>query len=181
MILEGRTVRLRPLSLDDLDSAMQWVNDPEVTRTLLTGRYPTTREAERKWFEEHVDINTREACYAIETLAGEYLGGASLFRIVPVERTAELGIVIGRKTEWGKRYAAEAMQLLLDYGFRELNLHLIYLHVYADHSRAVRLYEKLGFTTEGCLRDRVFRDGRYHDFLAMSIRRSEWEIRRGAP
>jgi RimJ/RimL family protein N-acetyltransferase len=177
MTFEGKTVRLRPLSMDDLDNVMKWVNDPDVTRTLMTGRYPMTRETEREWLEAHVKISTTEVHYALETLAGEYLGGVNLFRIWPVERHAELGIVIGNKAQWGKGYAKEAMQLMLRYGFEQLNLHVIYLHVYADHPRAIRLYEYVGFKHEGRLRDRVYREGKYHDFLAMSILRAEWEQR----
>lgn len=175
MNFEGKKVRLRPLSMDDLDNVMKWVNDSDVTRTLMTGRYPMTRESEREWLEAHVKPSTTEIHYAVETLGGDYLGGVNLFRVWSVERHAELGIVIGNKEQWGKGYAREAIQLLLKYGFEQLNLHLIYLHVYADHPRAIHLYESVGFKHEGRLRDRVYREGKYHDFLIMSVLRSEWD------
>lgn len=175
MTLEGKKVRLRPISLDDIDLALSWINDPEVTQTLMTGRYPMTREAERKWLEDHMKVSATDIIYTIEKLDGTYLGGITLFNIRPVEHHAEVGISIGIKSEWGKGYGREAMELMLRYGFAELNLHLIYLHVHADHPRAVRLYEKIGFVREGRLRDRAYRGGKYHDYFAMSILRDEWE------
>jgi len=180
MILEGSKVRLRPISMNDLDSIMEWVNDDEVTRTLLIGRYPLTREAEAKWIEERAAGSTREVTFVIETVAGEYLGGMSLFRLQEIERIGELGIVIGKKSAWGKGYGTEAMELLVAYGFRQLNLHMIYLTVLADNPKAAHIYEKVGFSHEGRLRHRVYRDGVYHDLLTMSILRSEWEKRKGA-
>jgi len=180
MNLEGGRVRLRPISTHDLDSLMAWVNDNEVTRTLLSGRYPLTREAEAKWIEARTAVDAKEVTCVIETLAGEYLGGISLFRIQEIERTAELGIVIGKKSAWGKGYGTEAMQLLVAYGFRQLNLHMIYLTVLRGNPKAAHIYEKIGFVHEGRLRNRVYRDGVYHDLLTMSIKRSEWGKQKGA-
>ena len=114
MTLEGKNVRLRPLRAEDIDDIMTWINDPEVTRTLLVGRYPMTREAEQEWIESRFKPSSTEVLFVIETKAGDYLGGCSLFKIEPVEHHAELGIVIGRKSEWGKGYAREAMELLID-------------------------------------------------------------------
>ena len=181
MTLEGKKVRLRPLSLEDIDHVMMWVNDPEVTRTLLIGRYPMSREAEREWIEARMKPSATETVFAIETKEGQYLGGINLFRIHPVERHAELGIVIGRKSAWGKGYATEAMELLIRYGFCELNLHMIYLGVMASNAAAKRVYERLGFIEEGCLRHRIFREGRYVDMYSMSLLRDEWRERTGSP
>ena len=94
-----------------------------------------------------------------------------------MEHHAELGIVIGKKHQWGKGYATEAMQLLVAYGFEQLNLHLLYLTVMASNERAAGIYERVGFRHEGRLRHRIYRDGTYRDLLSMSILRSEWEER----
>jgi RimJ/RimL family protein N-acetyltransferase len=180
MTLEGKRIRLRPLSKDDLDAIMEWVNDEEATRTLLIGRFPMTREAEIKWIEERTASDAKEVTYVIETIAGEYLGGISLLHFQQVERIAELGIVIGKKAAWGKGYGTEAMRLMVAYGFEQLNLHMIHLSVLADNPKAVHIYEKVGFVHEGCLRDRVYRGGRYHDLFSMSLKRTEWEQNKGA-
>lgn len=53
---------------------------------------------------------------------------------------------------------------------RNEGLHRLGLHVVADNRLAVHLYEKLGFRTEGVLRDSYFgEDDRYHDEIAMGL------------
>jgi RimJ/RimL family protein N-acetyltransferase len=175
MILEGKKVRLRPLQEGDLEHIMEWINDHEVTRTLLVGRYPMTRQMEREWLEKHLKSEPSEVHFAVETREGNYLGGISFFKIMPVERHAELGLVIGKKSEWGKGYAREAMALLMDYGFRQLNFNMIYLGVLEHNPRAFQLYVDLGFRQEGRLRQRVYKDGACLDLISMSILREEWE------
>ena len=178
MIIEGKKIRLRPLRMDDLDHIMAWANDWEVTRTLLMGRYPLTRENEKEWLESKLKASSEETVFVIETRDGKYLGGINLFRIQPIDRHAELGLVIGSKKDWGKGYARESMELLIRYGFETLNLHAIYLGVVSFHDRAIKLYRSLGFVEEGRLRHRVFLEGSYHDMISMSLLRDDWSNRR---
>ncbi len=178
MDLTGRKIRLRAIRHDDLEPIRAWINDPEVTRGLLVGRYPMTEETERQWIEEKMKVSSSETLYTIETLAGDYVGGISLFQIHPVEHHAELGIVIGDKLQWSKGYATEAMELIIEFGFNQLNLNMIYLAVVLFNTRAAALYKRVGFVEEGRLRQRVYRDGSYHDELSMSILRTEWMARR---
>jgi RimJ/RimL family protein N-acetyltransferase len=66
------------------------------------------------------------------------------------------------------------MRLLLKHGFDTLNLNRIYLRVFETNPRAIRAYEKAGFTHEGCQRQAEFKEGRYLDVLVMSILRNEY-------
>jgi RimJ/RimL family protein N-acetyltransferase len=52
---------------------------------------------------------------------------------------------------------------------RRRRLVRIELTVHADNSRAVALYERIGFKTEGVLKDAVRLDGRYKDMILMAI------------
>lgn len=66
------------------------------------------------------------------------------------------------------------MKLILDFGFLEMNLHRIYLRVFSFNSRAIKLYEKLGFQQEGKSRESIFRNGKWHDIIHMSIMQNEY-------
>jgi len=81
---------------------------------------------------------------------------------------------IGEKAYWSQGHGTDAVRLLLRYGFNELNLNRICLHVYSFNTRAIRCYEKAGFVLEGRLRQDVFHHGEYADALVMSVLRSEW-------
>jgi RimJ/RimL family protein N-acetyltransferase len=75
---------------------------------------------------------------------------------------------------WNQGLGRDVMETLLRFGFEQMNLHRIYLRVFADNKRAVHLYEVIGFQHEGCWRQAAFRHSRYHDLLWMSILRGEW-------
>jgi RimJ/RimL family protein N-acetyltransferase len=111
---------------------------------------------------------------AIETEAGQHIGNLSLMHINWKDRTAELGIVIGDKSQWGKGYAQDAIQTLLAFAFGEMNLNRVYLRVYADYTLAINAYHKCGFTQEGCLREDIYAEGVYHDMLVMGILKREF-------
>jgi RimJ/RimL family protein N-acetyltransferase len=66
------------------------------------------------------------------------------------------------------------MRLMVNYGFKELNLHRIELDVFAFNTRAIRVYENIGFKREGLLRDTLFYDGEFHDTVLMSILEDDW-------
>lgn len=89
-------------------------------------------------------------------------------------RNAECIIDIGEKECWGKGYGREALQLLLDYAFLELNLHRVSLRVFSFNEKAIRLYERLGFKDEGRSRQSLYRDGRWHDICHMGILQEEY-------
>jgi RimJ/RimL family protein N-acetyltransferase len=65
-----------------------------------------------------------------------------------------------------------SLSLILQYGFRVLNLERIYT---AHNSNAIRLYENAGFVQDGRLRAHVALDGAYHDLLVKGLLRSEFE------
>jgi len=69
--LTGKNIRLRAITSDDLDPIKDWINDPDVTRGLLVGRYPMTEETERQWIAEKVKANSTETLFTIETKSGD--------------------------------------------------------------------------------------------------------------
>jgi RimJ/RimL family protein N-acetyltransferase len=107
-------------------------------------------------------------------------GNTRLFHLKWIDRNAEFGIMIGDKGLWDQGYGTEVLELMLEHAFEALNLHRIFLRVFASNLRARRSYEKAGFTVEGTLRQAIFRRGRYIDVLIMSILQPEWKERREA-
>ncbi len=80
---------------------------------------------------------------------------------------------------WGKGYGTDAMRVILRYGFTELNLKRITLGVFGYNARAIRSYEKAGFTVEGRMRKALYRDGSRADIVFMGILRDEWQALNG--
>ena len=70
------------------------------------------------------------------------------------------------------------MQLALAYAFRTLGLHRVSYVIPEANQAALAAYLRAGFCEEGHLRQAVYRDGRYHDLIALGILRDEWEEHR---
>jgi len=66
------------------------------------------------------------------------------------------------------------MELLLEYGFKTVNLNRIELDTYAFNVRALKSYKKVGFIEEGRKRQFMWNKGKYHDAIMMSILAEEW-------
>jgi RimJ/RimL family protein N-acetyltransferase len=180
-MLLGETTRLRAIEPADATLCYQWVNDREVTEYLAL-RYPMSMQAERDWAERASKANTyTDVALAIEIAGtGEYIGNCGLHGGSPISRSAELGVLIGAKEHWGRGYGFDALRTLLVFGFRDMNLRRVKLDVFAPHTRAILLYERLGFEREG--RSIASHRGRgdYLDMLHMAISRSRFDALYGA-
>jgi RimJ/RimL family protein N-acetyltransferase len=176
-MLRGEKVILRAMTRADLPTFVRWFNDPEVTQYLGGEMWPMSPESEERWFDRHIQEDTKGLC--IETLApagekGVLIGNIGLHN--PSERNhhTELGIVIGEKEYWSKGYGADAIKTMLRYCFDELNYHRVYLRVYDFNARGIHCYEKCGFKLEGRLRQHMFRHGAWHDEILMGVLRDEF-------
>ncbi len=172
----GKRIRLRRNERSDLPRFVEWLNDPDVRR-YLSGGWPISQASEEGWFENMLKRSPEEQPLSIEIREGDgwrLIGNCSFFDIDQRARSAEVGIFIGDKSFWNQGYGAEVMHLLLQVGFKTLNLNRIFLRVDEDNRGGIRAYEKAGFVHEGRFRQSVYRDGKYVDLLFMSVLRSEW-------
>lgn len=91
-----------------------------------------------------------------------------------ISKSANIGIWIYEKRNWNKGFGTDAMKVALEFSFDYLNLNRIELSVYPSNTRAIRVYEKLGFKQVGQLRKSRFMNGEYKDVVLMDILKSEW-------
>ena len=175
-MLTGERVRLRAMKKEDLPHFVRWFNDPEVRQHLKIFQ-PMSLDQEEKWYADILTRPVEEQPLSIEIMdAGGWIfvGNCGFMQINQHDRSAEIGISIGDRAYWNKGYGTEAMQLLVDHGFMNLNLNRVYLHVYATNPRAVQSYEKAGFSMEGTLREARYLNGAYVDVIVMGILKGEW-------
>lgn len=175
--------RLRgPLSPSDvdgiLDDVMGWVNDAEVVKNLARfNRPPITREEEREFLVKHFASPT-DRVYAIENGDGRYIGQIGLHQIYWPAKNGRLGIVIGRRDEWGRGHASRAIEALLPLAFEQVGLNKVWAIFYVANARMRHITEKLGFVQEGVLLEEYFHQERYHDMVRVCLLRRHWDERR---
>jgi len=175
IILKGKKVILRPLSLKDAPRFCKWLNDREMTKFLsVYDAPPPGLKEEKEWIQE-AQRTKKDLRLAIDTIDGVHIGTTSLRGIDNPSKRAEFGITIGDKKYWGQGYGTEACKLIVDYGFKKLKLHRIHLTCIVYNIRGKKSYEKVGFKVEGRMREHILRDNAWHDEIHMGLLRSEWQ------
>lgn len=177
--LEGGSVTLRPLRPEDINERyVSWLNDPEVTRYLEVGRFPSTiRDLER--FHEACSASRNAVMLAVCLRdGGRHVGNIELGRIDWVHRHADIGILIGEKDQWGQGVGSEALVLMLAYAFDRLDLKKIIMGAYSSHAAAIRMYERAGFRVEGQLTSMLNDNGIWVDKVILGMTQAEYHARR---
>jgi RimJ/RimL family protein N-acetyltransferase len=171
--LLGERVTLSPLRPEDSPLLFEWINDRELV-TLSAPFEPVSAQAHGRWFNS-IRFRDDVRIFGIRLHDDDRLvGSCQLHSIHPVQRSAELTIRIGEAEARGRSVGTEAVRLLLRYGFEELALHRIYLHVFDSNEPAQRLYRSVGFRREGVLREAAHIDGVWIDVVLMAMLRSEY-------
>ncbi len=175
--LVGDNIYLSPKGVSDeeIEKFTEWMNDFQVTDyTGRSGQIVTLSE-EKEWLENSVKNTSNRNFNIIESKDNKLIGTVGLEKINWIERNAVLGIFIGDTDYRNNGYGTEAIKLLLEYGFRYLNLHSIRLDLLSINERAHKCYLKCGFKDTGKSREEIFLNGKYYDKLHMDILESEFE------
>jgi RimJ/RimL family protein N-acetyltransferase len=174
-LLEGENVRLTAINDTDIPMIEEWFNDINFLRYYdMLPAIPKNLKQVADMIRDYND-SQEKYIFAIRTKDNNSIIGVAGFdEIIWSNEVSTVFIGIGNKKFTGKGIGSEAMSLLLDFGFCELNFYRIQLNVIAYNERAIKLYERLGFTREGTLRDFIFRDGKRYDMYLYGLLRHEW-------
>ena len=162
-----RGMKLRPARVDDIPAIM------------AMERHPDYHSFVGNWSEEeHRSKLASEDCrYLVSELeAGKIAGFAILCGIKSPHRSVRLQRIVVAKPGIG--VGRSMLSGILNYVFRELQGHRLWLDVFETNTRAQHVYESIGFRHEGILREAIFRDGEYHTQLLMSILDREYAAMR---
>jgi RimJ/RimL family protein N-acetyltransferase len=172
---EGDLVRLAPLDLElHFENALRWMNDPDVTGTLLVGDRPITRDMEKGWFERQMAGPENEIAFAIETLDGQHIGFSGLHDIKRAHGTAICGSLIGDRPNRGKGYGTDAARVRSRYAFEELGLRILLSEHFEGNEASAAMLKKAGFVEWGTLPKGIWKRGRYVDEVKVCLTRERW-------
>jgi len=168
-------ITLRELERSDVKAINGWRQDRSLTAGLGAPHRHIGIEVDDRWFETYLQRRGTDVRCAICRDGGpEPIGLVSLTGLDPVHKHGELHILLGDKQSHGHGIGAEATRAMLHHGFRDLNLHRIFLFVLDSNTAARHMYEKVGFRHEGTLRESAFKDGTYQDVHVMGLLQSEF-------
>ena len=172
MFIKGKKVLLRAIELSDADLLQQMMNDEEIESMMWGYSFPVAHHQQVKWIE---NLSAEKSVFrAMVVVEGKAIGTVILSDIDMKNGIAEIHIKLANSCERGKGYGTDAISALVAYAFNELRLNCIYCRVKEDNIASQKMFEKCGFIKEGCLRSRVYRNGKYYDFYEYSMLKSDF-------
>lgn len=172
-LFNGNLVKLTGAREEDVDIMVQWAEDSEYLRNLDTD---IALIPSRARLETEGKSKQNSAYFRLRTIKEDKLIGFVVIHSIEWNnRAGLLAIGIGEPDFRDKGYGSDALMLILQFAFHELNLNRVGLDVIGYNDRAIHAYKKAGFIEEGRMRAAVYRDGEYTDRIIMGILRSDWE------
>ena len=165
----------RGASDEEIEKFTEWMNDFQVTDYINKSEQIMTAIGEKEWLENTARKNENKNFNIIDLNSNKLIGTIGLEKFNWTSRNAVLGIFIGDKNYRNNGYGTEAIKLLLEFGFKYLNLHSIRLSLLSVNERAHKCYLKFGFKDAGKSREEIFLNGKYYDKLYMDILEGEFE------
>ncbi len=96
------------------------------------------------------------------------IGNIGLYRIIVEHYRAEVGYMLN--TGYHQQgIMFEAIQKVIEYGFKEMNLHSIEANINPENTASKKLLEKAGFVREAYFKENYFFNGRFIDSEIYSL------------
>lgn len=166
---DGREVVLRTLRCEDLDDLLRMINSLVEERANIAVDKKFSRGEEIDWLSRALSRQERdEVFYLVAEVDGRAVANSELNqRLSAYDK--HVGI-IGIAIEDGFRdlgIGTEMMRALVGQA-KSIDLRVITLGVFANTTRAIHLYEKVGFVQTGTIPNRFFKEGKYVDEIIMT-------------
>lgn len=86
-----------------------------------------------------------------------------------------IDLFIGETDYWNKGVGTIVVKSMITYLFKDENADVVFIDPQTWNKRAIRCYEKSGFTPMVVIKNREMHDGEYKDNLIMSISCEDWK------
>jgi len=168
--LSTERLKLRQVVTSDV-SDIFWLRSDERVMKFLDRPMLKTIEDSRQLIKTITDgINNNEAItWAINQKNDpKLIGTIGFWRIMKEHFRAEIGYLLHPDFQ-GKGIMHEALEEVLDYGFRTLKLHSIEANVNPNNLISIKLLERNRFVKEAYFKENYYYDGKFLDTLIYSL------------
>ena len=170
MIDFGFGVTLRRIREQDLETLFKWRNDPAIFKWCRQNDV-LSWESHLRWFKRQ-DLDATIEMYVI-VADDKLVGVCGLTSIDRLNSRAEFSLYIDPARQ-GIGLGSSSLKTLISHGFMNHGLNCIWGESF-EGNPAAKMFESVGMTKEGVLRDYYFRSGRFIDCVRHSILRIDWD------
>lgn len=177
MEIIGEKIILRQIKETEVDALLTIINEPEIRFLGDTSLpFPIKKDSVLKYIG--LTNNSSTYVYGIfEIESDTIIGNLAIHNFNLIHQNCEIGINISNKYR-EKGFGKESLQLIINFLFQNTPMHKIKINVFAFNQNAIKLYENLGFSLDGILREEIFKSNAFQDMLLYSLLKSEWsEVR----
>lgn len=166
LALQGENIFLRAIEPEDFELIFSVENNAEYWE-ISSNSTPYSKYIIDQYIQNsHRDIyEVKQLRLVISTNDNFPVGLIDLFDFEPKHKRAAVGIIISNKESRGRGYGGEAIELLCNYCFEQLDFHQLYANVGTDNVPSQQLFTKAGFTQTGHKKDWNFVNGIFKDEL----------------
>ena len=174
MQLSGQSIFLRALDEVDVgEDYLGWMRDPQIVQFLESRDQVQTIESLRG-FVRTMNASHRDHLFGIFLKqSGEHIGNIKIGSVREPHRSADLGLIVGRRSSWGKGYGTEAIALATRYAFEQLELNKLWAGMYSENLGSYHAFIKAGYREVGRFKRHVLFKGRYIDSILVEKCRDE--------
>jgi len=163
----------RLIDLDDLDF-LNKIRLSEFVQNNVGHHLFTNNLIQKEWIEK-ISKSPDTKYLILETFENDKLIKIGLIRFTNIDfinRSMCVGGDIIQEYS-GKGFGREMYNIIFKIGFDIWGLNRLWLSVLENNFRAINLYNKIGFKNEGKLRQAIYKNGKFENYLIMSILKSE--------
>lgn len=171
-VLETKRLRLRPVSMDDLEDMYEYASDQETTRWTFPANQALedTRQGIEKMY-----LTDPVGKYALDVKSKQkMIGTLDTYGLSEKDKSLSIGIILN-KAYWHQGLASEAMEAVLDLLLLDLDFEVVKAGHAQENQASKRLLEKMGFQLvaqkEG---DQVIADQQVTSYY-YALHRKEWQ------
>jgi ribosomal-protein-alanine N-acetyltransferase len=149
-MLPGKKIYLRPITLADATQEyVDWLNDKEVNQYLESRFVLATIENVKKFIESVSKSENNYFFAIVDNESHTHVGNIKIGPVNTFHKRGDIGILVGNKNFWGKGVATEAISLISDFAFNNLNLDKVMAGCYSNNIGSYKAFIKCGFVEEG--------------------------------
>lgn len=171
VLKNGQTVTLREAIPEDAEQLIKHVNTMSAESSFTTispGEFDMTVETEASFLQDCLNAETQLYLIAVidETVIGALHFATG--KRARVKHSGEFGLSV-LKAYWGLGIGSLLLDELIAWAKANPIIKKINLRVRTDNERALTLYQKKGFLTEGNLKAEIFDADTYYDLYSMAL------------
>ena len=173
--IETERLLLRKITLNDASDMFEYASNPEVSEYTMWSTH-TSIEDTKYFLQSLTKMYKRRELVdwgIVHKAEKKFIGTCGFVEWSMTHSRAEIGYALSRRY-WGEGYMSEAVNAVIEFGFREMLLNRIMTRCEVNNIASARVMEKVGMQLEGILRQHLFVKGRYWDLKIYSILREEF-------